>query len=205
MIASLRGKILSISPEGMIVLDVNGIGFEVLTSVSAAESLQRSAGDEVTVFTYMYVREDAMLLYGFQTRDELALFRMLITVSGIGPKGALSLLSALGADALRFAILSGDSRTIAKAPGIGKKTAERLVIDLRDKMELRAGSGEESDDLAAGVFHEEGDGSETSDAVAALTALGYSRTDAVKAVRQAEKDGLSGTEALLKGALRYIM
>ncbi len=187
-----------------VVLDVNGIGFEVLVGAQTAALLSGAGSEDVTLYTYLYLREDAMVLYGFPSRDELSLFRQLITVSGIGPKGGLSLLSSLGADDLRFAILSGDAKTLSKAPGIGRKTAERLVIDLRDKMQSFPVSGTENaaEAVDTGALTEEG--TAAADAVEALTALGYARLDAVKAVKQAGKDGAQDTQSLLSRSLRYL-
>lgn len=205
MIASLRGTVADIE-ETSVTIDVNGIGFEVLVAPATAARLAGEQG-EVRIYTYMNVdREGAMSLFGFDTKDDRQLFMMLITVSGVGPKGAQALLSALGADALRFAIISGDAKAIAKAPGIGKKTAERLVIDLRDRLEIQTTEGLEdtrfstADLTGAGAT---GD-AEADDAAAALAALGYSHAEAVKAVRRAMADGHVGTEELLKGALVYL-
>lgn len=203
MISRLRGIIAENNGDS-VVLDVNGIGFEVLVGAQTAALLSGAGSEDVTLYTYLYLREDAMVLYGFPSRDELSLFRQLITVSGIGPKGGLSLLSSLGADDLRFAILSGDAKTLSKAPGIGRKTAERLVIDLRDKMQSFPVSGTENaaEAVDTGALTEEG--TATADAVEALTALGYARLDAVKAVKQAGKDGAQDTQSLLSRSLRYL-
>ena len=119
------------------VLDVNGFGINVNISTSTASFLP-PLGEEVKLYTYTCVREDSFSLYGFSSKDELELFKKLITVNGIGPRGGLSLLSAVSADDLRFAILSGDVKLISSAPGIGKKTAERVVLDLKDKLSWNA-------------------------------------------------------------------
>ncbi len=147
-----------------------------------------------------------MHVYGFLSEDELALFRMLISVSGIGPKGGLSLLSAMSADDLRFAIISGDAKAISRAQGIGKRTAERLVIDLKDKLQQTIGA----DDMHEGFAElsqnpAEGEDSAAADAAAALTALGYQRSEAAAAVKKARAEGIEDTEALLKAALRYLV
>ncbi|HCT90864.1 MAG TPA: Holliday junction branch migration protein RuvA, partial [Lachnospiraceae bacterium] len=118
--------------ENCIILENHGVGYRIFMSASAMGGHVR-VGDEMKIHTYMSVREDAMLLYGFLTRDDLRLFELLIGVSGIGPKGGLSILSALSADELRFAILSDDAASIARAPGIGKKTAQKLILELKDK------------------------------------------------------------------------
>ena len=212
MIAFVSGILDSLT-ESSAVLDVGGIGYEILVPAETVGRLS-SAGlkSQIKLYTYLYVREDSLLLYGFLSKDELELFRELITVSGIGPKGALSLLSALGPDDLRFAILSGDTKSIAKAPGIGKRTAERLVIDLRGKLTISS-----SDDfgVAGNALHAASAEAETldsalSDAMEALAALGYPRLDATKAVKQAkgalDSEGASAdTETLLKRALTFLL
>ena len=162
-------------------------------------------GEAVKLYTYTSVKEDSFTLYGFLSRDELSLFKMLISVNGIGPKGGLSILSVMTPDDLRFAIMAGDAGTISKAPGVGKKTAERITLELRDKIKateddmLRSSSAVTLDDLT-------GEASSARDeAVAALVALGYNSSDAMKAVRKvlAENDSASGdTEMLLKLALK---
>ena len=126
MIAFVSG-ILSDSTEDAAVVDVSGVGYRVLVSPGTLDKLP-AVGTPVKLYTYFCVREDALLLYGFLTKEELGLFKQLITVSGIGPKAGLSLLSVMSVDDLRFAIFSADARAIAKAPGVGKKTAERLVL-----------------------------------------------------------------------------
>ena len=134
MIAFLRGNVAAVY-DGAAVIDVGGVGYEVRI---AGETVQRLAAagrdEEVKVYTYTYLREDQIALYGFTSREDLELFKLLITVSGIGPKGGLALLSVGTADDLRFAIMTGDAKMIARAPGVGKKTAERVILDLRDKV-----------------------------------------------------------------------
>ncbi|MBQ9611836.1 MAG: Holliday junction branch migration protein RuvA [Lachnospiraceae bacterium] len=217
MISFVSG-ILEELTESSAVIDVGGVGFDVLVPAETLGRLSSSGlKSQVKLYTYMYVREDSMLLYGFLSRNELQLFRELITVSGIGPKGALSLLSSLSADDLRFAILSGDTKTIAKAPGIGKRTAERLVIDLRGKLQISSAS-DLGGAFAAGGAGGTGAGSEAgtmqdgaaADAAEALAALGYPRLDAVKAVKQAQgalaAEGAElDTESLLKSALTFLL
>lgn len=202
MIAFLDGTIDEIT-EGAAIINVNGIGFQVLISGTTQQALVSAGRDaQVRLYTYLSVREDAMVLYGFDTRDELQLFEKLITVSGIGPKGALSLLSAMRSDDLTFAILSGDVKAISKAPGIGKKTAERLILELKDKIDMTG-----RDVTGATLLSEENTAVEGTEgeAIEALTALGYSRAEAAKAVHLAKKDGTEDeTEALLKAALRYM-
>ena len=123
MISFLRGSIAAMTSEYAVV-DVGGVGFQVYMPVSALERLPAN-GEEVTVYTFMQVREDAMQLFGFLSRDDVDMFQMLIKVSGIGPKGAVSIMSTLPGNDLRFAILSGDAASIAKSPGIGKRRRKR--------------------------------------------------------------------------------
>ncbi len=208
MIASLTGLVESCGEDG-VILDVNGIGFDVKMG---AEGIRRMAavseGELAHIYTYMsFGREGDVTLFGFTDTEELRLFKKLITVSGIGPKGALSLLSAMSAEDLIFAILSGDAKAIARAPGIGKKTAERLVLDLHDKLEL---TRPEQVSAAAGA-EETGDAAlqsgAASEAAQALEALGYTRAEATKAVRQAAaQEGMeeADTQAILAGALRFL-
>ncbi len=203
MISFLKGQLAEVTSESVII-DVNGFGMEVYAPVNVIDRMPQ-IGSDVKLFTYLSVKEDAMLLYGFLQKDELRLFKMLITVNGVGPKAALSIISTLPADTLRFAILAEDSKTISKAPGIGLKTAKKIVLELKDK----AGLSEED---IVGIV---GDGSDTGedsgndpalnearkDAVAALVALGYPEGESLKAVRISAKSGMSGDE-ILKEALK---
>jgi Holliday junction DNA helicase RuvA len=203
VIAYVNGILESLE-EGLAVVDVGGIGMNVFVSGSTMDRMP-GIGEAVKLYTYTNVKEDSFTLFGFLSRDELALFKMLITVSGIGPKGGLSILSVMTPDDLRFAIMAGDSGSISKAPGIGKKTAERITLELRDKIkateaDMLKGSGAVTmDDLS-------GEASSARDeAVAALVALGYNSGDAMKAVRKvltANEDAASDTEKLLKLALK---
>lgn len=206
MIAYVNGILESIE-EGLAIVDVGGIGMNVFISGSTMDRMP-GIGEAVKLYTYTSVKEDSFTLYGFLSRDELSLFKMLISVNGIGPKGGLSILSVMTPDDLRFAIMAGDAGTISKAPGVGKKTAERITLELRDKIKateddmLRGSSAITLDDLS-------GEASSARDeAVAALVALGYNSSDAMKAVRKVlkENDNASGdTEMLLKLALKEML
>ncbi len=150
--------------------------------------------------TYLYLREDGMSLYGFLAREDLAIFRLLLTVSGIGPRGALGILSTVTPDNLRFAILSEDAKTIAKAPGIGVKTAKKLIIELKDKLDL-------SEALELSKEHKESADTEhigtvRAEAVEALTALGYSAAESLSAVKKVEITEEMTVEKLLRAALK---
>ncbi|MBQ4045697.1 MAG: Holliday junction branch migration protein RuvA [Lachnospiraceae bacterium] len=167
-------------------------------------------GENVKLYTYLYVREDAMILYGFFTRDDLEVFKLLIGVSGIGPKGALNILSVITPSDLRLAVALEDSKLIATAPGIGLKTAKKLIIELKDKLkepetDLEAGRGETSG-AAAGLIGSDV-GELQKEAIEALIALGYDRSESASAVRKASeglKEEEMDVEVLLRGALRHL-
>ena len=203
MISRLRGIIAENNGDS-VVLDVNGIGFEVLVGAQTAALLSGAGSEDVTLYTYLYLREDAMVLYGFPSRDELSLFRQLITVSGIGPKGGLSLLSSLGADDLRFAILSGDAKTLSKAPGIGRKTAERLVLELKDKISKTVSGMEKAVSGLGAPVMPVGGGTAYDDALTALSVLGYSTSDVVPVLRQINTEGMT-TEQIIKAVLKFMI
>lgn len=201
MIGYIRGSIEEIEEWGL-VIDRGGIGFRIFMP-GALLAQQVRIGDEVKIFTYLHVKEDAMQLYGFFTKDDLEVFKLLLNVNGIGPKAALGVLSGLTADELRFAVLSDDAATIAKAPGIGKKTAQKLILELKDKFSL-----EEAFESKLSHVQEKSAGSMqdgTGEAVQALVALGYSNTEALQAVRKVEGSGEMDTEEILKAALKHLL
>ena len=202
MIGYIRGT-LSEKLEDRIILDNQGIGWEILVPAGMLSSGIRT-GEELKLYTYLHVREDAMQLFGFSSRDELDVFGLLLNVSGIGPKGAMGILSTLSADDLRFAVLADDAARIAQAPGIGKKTAQKLILELKDKFRLDEAFEkklEHTEELTA--QHAGADSAET-DAVQALVALGYSGTEALQAVRKVHADESMDSEAILKAALKQI-
>ena len=197
MIGYVKG-ILEEIEEDCVIVDVNGLGIRILTG-GALASQMLAPGSEVKIYTYTYVKEDAFQLYGFISKDELSLFKKLITVSGIGPKGAASILSAFSAEDLRYAIYAGDIKTISKAPGIGKKTAERLVLELKDKVAKGFVDGISLEDVAgASADTQASQGS--SQAIAALVSLGYSQSEAALAVSKI--DAALPVEEIIKLALR---
>lgn len=199
MIAFVRGEIADIT-EDNVVLDVGGIGYNIKVSTQTAQRLP-GIGKEAILHTYTCVREDAFQLFGFLTRDELSIFKKLITVNGIGPKGGLAILSVMSADDLRFAIISGDAKAIAKAPGIGSKTASRVILDLKDKVSVEETLIQrEMNEYAA--LGESGSLQAENEAVEALVALGYSPSDAVKAVKKASAPADADAEVILKLALK---
>lgn len=201
MIGYIRGSIEEIEEWGL-VIDRGGMGFRIFMP-GALLAQQVRIGDEVKIFTYLHVKEDAMQLYGFFTKDDLEVFKLLLNVNGIGPKAALGVLSGLTADELRFAVLSDDAATIAKAPGIGKKTAQKLILELKDKFSL-----EEAFESKLSHVQEKSAGSMqdgTGEAVQALVALGYSNTEALQAVRKVDGFGEMDTEEILKAALKHLL
>lgn len=199
MISYIRGELAAVEKDKVIV-DVGGVGYGIFMPEQAMGLLPQP-GNEVKIHTYMNVREDAMQLFGFLTRDDLEIFKLLIGVSGIGPKGGLSILSKLTPDDLRFAVFSGDVKAICATPGIGKKTAEKLIIELKDKLDIEdvlnhAASGEAvpvSDNM----------GQIQSEAVQALVALGYGSTESLKAVKKVQLENPS-VEDVLKEALKNL-
>ena len=201
MIAFLKGLIEEKS-EKSIFLDVQGIGYEVYMPTGSTSHLP-AVGEEVKLHTYLQISENGIGLYGFLTKDELNVFKLLITVNGIGPKGAVGILSALSANDLRLAVLADDDKAIAKAPGIGPKTAKKMILELKDKFHLEDAIKDLSEPVI--TAHRGNDLTDAaSEAVQALTALGYSNSDALKAVRMAEVKDVANTEELLKAALKQL-
>ena len=201
MYAYIRGELTDIDSDS-IVLECGGIGYRIFIAGNVFSDLP-PIGEEMKVFTYLHLREDIMVLYGFLTKDDLELFKLLITVSGIGPKGGLAILSTLDADALRFAVLSQDAKAIAKAPGIGAKTAQRVILELKDKLSL-----EEAFEKKTAHVNEPNQNSFShpvkEDAVMALTALGYSSTESLKAVSKVQITEDMDVEDVLKAALKHM-
>lgn len=197
MIGFVKGRIDEISEENVVV-DIGGIGCNVKISSETAAQLS-GVNEEVKLYTYTCVREDLFQLYGFLTRDELEIFKKLITVNGIGPKGGLAILSVMSADNLRFAIIAGDAAAIAKAPGIGKKTAERVILDLKDKVSIEdTFASREMTQLTEKAVDKQA----KNEAVEALTALGYSASDALRAVNMVSFEDDMSVETILKFALK---
>ncbi len=193
MIYNVKGNLTYIDSQ-FVVVECGGIGFKCFTSLNTAKSIGK-IGSEVNLFTYLSVKEDAMDLFGFLTQAELDSFKLLITVSGVGPKAAVSILSELDPDRLAVAIAAGDIKSITKANGVGKKTAERVVLELKDKM-VNVATGEVSSAaVSASTIVEE---SASADAVAALVSLGFSQSDAAVVVGQMDKS-LSSDEMIRLG------
>ena len=201
MYAYIKGILAEIT-EDAIIVENQSIGYEIAVPGQVFDYLP-SVGEEVKIYTYHYVREDAILLYGFLTKEDVRIFKMLIGVSGIGPKGALAILSVLSTDDLRFAILGDDAKAIAKAPGVGAKTAQRVIIELKDKLSLEdafeqklANQAQKAElNPAVGVKNE---------AILALTSLGYSQSEALKVLQGIEISPDDQVEDVLKMALKQM-
>lgn len=200
MISYIRGELAAIE-EGKAIIDVAGVGYGIFMSGQALSVLPE-VGEEVKIYTYLNVKEEAMQLYGFLSRDDLEIFKLVIGVSGIGPKGGLNILSRMSPDELRFAILSGDAKAISSAPGIGKKTAEKLIVELKDKIsveEVLENSGQSS----SHEFSASPEAGMQAEAVQALTALGYGSQESLRAVKKTSPECAS-VEEILKEALKYL-
>lgn len=201
MFAYVKGIVADIA-EDCCVIDVHDVGINIHISAQTAARMP-GIGREAKLYTYTSVREDAFWLYGFLSKGDLEMFKRCITVSGIGPKGALGLLSVMDGDQLRFAILAQDVKAISKAPGIGKRTAERLVLELKDKLDYAAADiareAAVGNGSAMGAVMDHPGKRET---VEALVALGYGQTEAMKAVSQVEGADDMDSSALLKQALK---
>jgi Holliday junction DNA helicase RuvA len=203
MIAFLRGEVADMT-DSSLVLDVNGVGYEILVPGQLLSMIE-GIGQELKLYTYMQVREDAVTLFGFLTRDDLQMFKMLISVNGVGPKAGLGILSVLSADDLRFAILADDAKKIAKSPGIGAKTAQKIILELKDKLDLEDAfekklSSHQMTEEAAALAG----GDVMQDAVQALVALGYGSTEALKVVRSVKPTADMDAEQILKEALKRL-
>ncbi|MEG2733303.1 MAG: Holliday junction branch migration protein RuvA [Clostridium sp.] len=198
MISYVRGPLMDKSGD-LIVVEAGQVGLGIRVPLSVLEVLP-VVGEEVKLYTYLQVREDDLSLYGFLNRKDLEMFKQLITVNGIGPKVALGILSALRPDELRLAILTGDAKAITKAPGVGQKTAQRMILDLKDKVSaediLSDVTGAKEPELITNRAAKE--------AIEALVALGYTNFEASKAVKQVEMIEDMDAERVLKASLKYL-
>lgn len=199
MISYISGVYAGHSTDA-VVIECGGIGFCIRVPETVLNRLP-AKNSEFKLYTYLHVKEDAMQLYGFISKEEQEMFELLIGVSGIGPKGALGILSALSMDTLRFAIYAQDAKTIAKAPGIGIKTAQKMILELKDKISLADTIGEQSAMVSAGAVDSKTNANRA-EAIEALTALGFSASEAVKAVFGVKDIETLSTEAIIKAALK---
>ncbi len=188
----IRGKYIT-KGENYAVVDNGGIGYKIFTSLSVLERLD--PGSETTLYTHLYVREDAMDLYGFPTTEELSMFLNLLSVSGVGPKAALSILSVATPEKFALAVITNDVKTITKAAGVGPKLAQRVILELKDKLKT-------VDAVSSADISDEDFTDERSEAASALIVLGYSQAEASKAVSLSEGGSV---EELVKNALKKLM
>lgn len=193
MIYNISGTLTYVGDQ-FLVVECSGIGFKCFSSLNTLKSVGRT-GEKINLFTYLSVKEDALDLFGFATEEELSFFKLLITVSGVGPKAAVAVLSELEPSRLALAIASGDVKSITRANGVGKKTAERIVLELKDKVANVASSNDIQSVASAAAVVEE---SAAGEAVAALVALGFNKSDAAVAVGAMDKS-LSADEMIRLG------
>ncbi|MDD6305829.1 MAG: Holliday junction branch migration protein RuvA [Clostridiales bacterium] len=198
MYSYIKGTLTEMEEDALVV-EANGVGYHIYTTGQTFRYLP-SLGEEIKVYTYLHIREDAMLLFGFLTKDELKVFKLLLGVSGIGPKGALAILSVMTTDDLRFAVLGDDAKAIAKAPGVGAKTAQRLILELKDKLSLEDAFEQKLEHVQEAAV-EKAKGAKN-EAVQALVALGYSSSEALKALNGIEITEETDVEDILKQALK---
>ena len=194
MIGYLKGKILSLTPETALIETASGVGFEVLVSGSAFSAL--SGKKEGELYTYMQVKEDGVALFGFSSTEEKQMFLKLTSVSGVGPKLGIAVLSGLTVGDVAAAIATGDVKRLSSVKGMGKKTAERIIVDLREKVALSASAQTESGSVAATPLV----GGE--DSIVALMTLGFTRAESVKAISRAREQGASTVEDIIMLALK---
>ncbi len=193
MIGSLRGR-LTLKQAPTVIIECHGVGYEVETPMSTFLELPPT-GDELFLFTHMVVREDAQMLYGFATQEERALFRMLLRISGVGAKMGLAVLSSMSVEGFRRCVEHEDTASLVKVPGIGKKTAERLIIEMRDRIDAPAAQ--------SGATRVETEAGAKSEAVDALISLGYKPREVQRLIGELDVDGKSA-EDIIRLALRQV-
>lgn len=198
MLYSITGKIVLTEPHTA-VIECGGIAYRLTVSANTLAQLAGKTG-EIRLFTYMQVREDALELYGFYDTEELSAFRLLISVSGVGPKAAMSILSLLTYGQFAIAVSTGDTKSISRASGVGAKTAARIVLELKDKLRAATGTAEEGQTSASAAVS----GGQYSEALNALLVLGYTRTEAEGALRTFNASSMS-LEEIITAALKKLM
>ena len=195
----IKGRV-AVSEPGLAVIDAGGVGYGIMTSLNS--SAQAEVGKEATFYTYLHVREDIFDLYGFITKEELDCFKMLINISGVGPKAALAILGVTTPSKLALAVISDDQKALSAAPGVGKKLAQRIILELKDKMSKgqleSAAAGVTAVDMAAVQS-----GSAADDAILALVSLGYSRAEAMAAIKGLDLSAMSVDE-IVRAALKKL-
>ena len=203
MIGRLTGRIVECGP-GAVLIDVGGVGYSLQIPLSTYYTLANRSNGAVSLHVYTHVREDALLLFGFSTAEERAVFERLLAISGVGPRVALAVLSGIGARDLERAVLEADRGRLERIPGIGRKTAERILLELRDRLEQEARGRASSASPAAGKSHATGEEGVMHDAVSALQNLGYTREASRRAVEGvlSKLDGEATLEVVLRTALQ---
>ncbi|MDS1003655.1 Holliday junction branch migration protein RuvA [Clostridium sporogenes] len=191
----IKGKYIDMYKD-YIVIENNNIGYKIYTSGSTMAKLP-SIGENIMLYTEQIVREDFIGIYGFLTKDELSMFKLLLTINGVGAKASLSLLSISNVSTLKYAIKMGDEKTITRAPGIGKKTAQRIILELKDKVEIEVLEDNQE------ITDKGTDDKKVLEAVAALVTLGYSEKEANKVINLCDKN--NSLEQIIKEALKYLM
>jgi len=200
MYAYIKGR-LEAKGSDYIIIEAGGIGYRIYTTLTTLEAAGQ-VGNEFKAYTHLYVREDMMSLYGFATHEELSAFELLLTVSGVGPKVALSILSSVSPSKFGLAVITDDAKTLTRAQGVGAKMAQRIILELKDKIkkqQLAANEGAEPESASAVQ-----EGARTSEAVSALMVLGYSQMEAVKAVASVYSDDMD-LETIIRNALKGLM
>lgn len=205
MISFVKGILVETETDAVVIETAAGLGFHIFMPGNLLDTLP-PVGEELKLYTHFQVREDGMSLFGFRSREDLQMFRLLLGVSGVGPKAALGLLSGISADDLRFAVLAEDTKAIAKAPGVGVKTARKIILELKDKLNLEEAMEWKQahlEEASALPVKGAADGA-AAEAVLALTALGYANSEALRAVKQVEGAEVMKVEDILKAALKHI-
>ncbi len=196
MISYVKGIVAEVTAE-KVIIENNGIGYGIFMPVSSLDAL--GEGEQVKIHTYYSVREDAIQLFGFLTKEELEIFKLLITVSGIGPKGGLAIISTLPGDELQMAIVSSDAKAIAKAPGVGLKTAQKVIIELKDKIDLESFVNDMQESVSTSKVSQAQE-----EAIQALMSLGFSKSDSTNAVKKIKNSENMDFEAIVTEALQTV-
>ena len=200
MIGALKGRVIEKKPPGLL-LDVHGVGYEIQVSMTTFYQLPEM-GEDIFLYTHLAVREDAQLLYGFHTVQERLIFRELIKVSGVGPKLALAILSGMDPQTFGRCVEEKDTSRLVKLPGVGKKTAERLIIEMRDRLAKRLSDTQAFSDILLATPNEKSvQHSARQDAISALMTLGYKQAEAVRVIDKLQTSPEQGSEALIRLAL----
>ncbi len=199
MISYIKGEVIDIKLD-KIIIENNNIGYNIFVPTTLINSIP-GIGREIKIYTYMHVREDAMNLFGFLSQEDLEFFKALIQVNGVGPKAAIKILSGISPDDLKMAVISDDVKTVSSAPGVGKKTAEKIIIELKDKFSINDFNVA---DKNLEIQNSNFDGDLKFEAVSALAALGYSDAESLKAVKKAMCEEITDVETLLKESLKII-